>query len=159
VNQIYAYISCGAESYRVGGAVGRGALAPRDAEAQALVVAHQAGAEPLAGLPGARLQQEGQPAAPPLAGEVVVLGPQRRGGDGVLRLHHVLAQDRHGDGDAGAAQRLHRHVVFGAVEVHAVHLEGEGHGERGRERERERERHREPERKGQRSKFTNVPIG
>lgn len=46
---------------------------------------------------GARLQIEGQAAAPSLPWEVVVLWSQRCGGDGVLRLHHTLPQHRHGD--------------------------------------------------------------
>lgn len=109
-------------SHRVSSAVGGGALPPCDAEAQPLVVSHQAGGEPLQGPAGRGLQVEGDAAAASLPREVVVLGPQRRGGDGVLRLHHALSQHRHGDAGAGAAERLHRRVVLGLVQVHPVHL-------------------------------------
>lgn len=71
---------------------------------------------------GRRLHVEGDAAAPPLAREVVVFRPERRGRDGVLRLHHSLAQHRHGHGGAGAAERFNRRVVFRFVEVHSIHL-------------------------------------
>ena len=114
----------GQHTHSIPRAVGRGALAPGDTEAQALVVANEAGGVPLPASAGGRgLDAEGQAAAAaPLAGEVVVLGPQRRGGDGVLRLHHALPQHRHGDGHARTPQGLHGLVVLRPVQVDAVYL-------------------------------------
>lgn len=115
-------------SHRVSSAIGGGALPPCDAEAEALVVSHQAGGESLQGPAGCGLQVEGNATAASLPREVVVLGPQWRGGDGVLRLHHALPQHRHGDADAGAAQSLNRRVVLGLVQIDPVHLREEGWG-------------------------------
>lgn len=108
--------------HRVSRAVRRGAFPPGDAEPQTLVVADQAGGEALPRPGGAGVRAEAQPAAPSLPWEVVVLGPQRRGGDGVLRFHHALPQHCHGDGGAGAAQGLHRSVVLRFVQVDTVYL-------------------------------------
>lgn len=113
-------------SHRVSSAIGGGALPPCDAEAEPLVVAHQAGGEPLQRPAGGGLQVEGDATAASLPWEVVVLGPQRRGGDGVLRLHHALPQHRHGDVGAGAAECLDRRVVLGLVQVYPIHLREEG---------------------------------
>lgn len=112
-------------SHRVARPVGRGAFSSCDAEAQALVVAQQAGGQAEGvgvGRGGAGLHGEGHAAAAPLPREVVVLGPQRRGGDGVLRFHHPLPQNRHGDRGARAPQGLHRRVMLGPLQTDVVHL-------------------------------------
>lgn len=77
-------------SHRVSCAVRCGAFAPGDAESKPLVISDQAGGEPLLRAAGGSLQVEGEAAAASLPWEVVVFRPQRRGGDGVLWLHHVL---------------------------------------------------------------------
>lgn len=118
----YKHPSGCVQSHRVSCAVRRGAFAPRDAEPEPLVVADQAGGQPLPRPAGTLLHVEGDAAAASLPGEVVVLRPERRGGDGVLRLHHALTQHRHGNRSAGAAEGFHRRVVFCFVEVYAVHL-------------------------------------
>lgn len=108
--------------HRVPCAVRRGAFPPCDAESQPLVITDEAGGEPLPRPAGTVLQVEGEAAAPPLPWEVVVLGPQRRGGDGVLRFHHALPQYCHGDRRAGAAESFHCRVMLGFVEVHSIDL-------------------------------------
>lgn len=115
-------VVCLGASYGVSCTIRCRAFAARDAESEALVVPDQAGGEPLPGSAGTALQVEGEAAAPPLPREVVVLGPQRRGGDGVFRLHHALTEYRHGNGCAGAAQSLNCGVMLRFMEVYAVHL-------------------------------------
>lgn len=111
--------------HRVSSPVGCGAFPPSDAEAQALVAAHEAGHATLAegpwrlGLARARAQ----PASPPLPGAVVVLRPQRRDGDRVLGLHHTLPPQPHVHGGARATQRLHGLLMLGVLQGHAVHLQ------------------------------------
>lgn len=111
--------------HRVSGPVGRGAFPPSDAEAQALVAAHEAGHATLAegpwrlGLAWARAQA----ASPPLPGAVVVLRPQRRDGDRVLGLYHTLPPQPHVHSGARATQCLHGLLMLGVLQGHAVHLQ------------------------------------
>lgn len=114
--------TCWPASHHVSRAVWRGALPPGDAEPQTLVVADQTGGEALPRSRWTGVHTEAQPAAPSLPWEVVILGSQRRGGDGVLRFHHPLPQDCHGDGGAGAPQSLHGSVVLCFMQVYAVYL-------------------------------------
>lgn len=109
-------------SHRVSCAVRRGAFATRDAESQPLVVSDEAGWEPLLRPAWSRLQIEGEAAAPSFPGEVVVLWPQWRGGDGVLWLHHTLPQHRHGNCSTRATKSFDCCVMFCFVEVHSIHL-------------------------------------
>lgn len=108
--------------HRVPCAVRRGAFPPCNAESQPLVITDEAGGEPLPRPTWTVLQIEGKAAAPPLPWEVVVLGPQRRGGDGVLWFHHALPQHRHGDCSTGAAESFHCCVMLSFVEVHSIYL-------------------------------------
>ena len=113
---------CVLASHRVSCAVRRGAFPPCDAESQPLVVTEQGGGQPLHGPAEAGLHVEGDAAAASLPWEVVVLRPQWRGGDGVLRLHHMLPEHRHGHWSTGAAESFHRRVMFCLIEVDSIHL-------------------------------------
>lgn len=126
INFVHVYsewiCGCVCMPHRVCCAERGGAFAPCDAEPQPLVVSDQAGGEPLLRPAGSRLHVEGDAAAPSLPREVVVLWPQRRGGDGVLWLHHTLPQHRHGNCSTGATKSFNRCVMFCFVQVHSIHL-------------------------------------
>lgn len=89
--------SQGTTTDRVTSPVGCGAFATSDAEAQALLIAHEAGGESFCGSCALGPLWEAQP-APPLPRAVVILGAQWCDSDGILRLHHPLPEDCHGDG-------------------------------------------------------------
>lgn len=120
-NPLSEVVSC-CFFYRVSCTVRCRAFAPRNAEPQALVVADQAGGESLPGSTGTGLQVEGKPAAPPLSWEVVVLGPERCGGDGILWLHHALPQYSHGNCSTGATESFHRCVMLSFMKVYTIYL-------------------------------------
>ena len=79
--------------------------------------------------PGALRREQGQaqPPSPPLSGAVIILRPQRRDGDRVLRLHHALPPHSHLHGSAGPPERLHGLVVLGALQSHTIHLRARDH--------------------------------
>lgn len=113
-----------ASPHPVAGPVGRGAFPASDAEAQALLAAHQAGHVALAEGPGGLGLELGQAQAapPPLPGAVVVLRPQWRDGDRVLGLHHALPPEPHVHRGTRPTQRLHRLLMLRVLQGHAVHL-------------------------------------
>lgn len=105
--------------------VGRGTFPASDAEAQPLLTAHQTGHVALEEGPrGLRLEQgQPQPSSSPLPGTVVILRPQRRGGDGVLGLHHALSPQPHLHGSTCPPQRLDGLVVLSVLQGYAIHLQ------------------------------------
>lgn len=121
-------------SHCVSGPVGCRALSSGDAEAQALVVAQQASGQ-AEGVGGGRggvgLHAEGHPTGAALPREVIVLWPQRRGGDGILGFHHPLPQNSHGDGHTRAPQGLHCCVVLCPLQTDVIDLRTAGDSKRG----------------------------
>lgn len=110
-------------AYPIASSVGRGAFPSSNAEAQALLAAHQAGHMALSEGPGGLGQGQAQATKPPFPRAVVILRPQRRDSDRVLGLHHALPPQSHVHGAARPPQCLHSLVVLSVLQGHPVHLQ------------------------------------